>query len=152
MKTLSPSPLNFNTFLYTSYLDADMKTRYKETNLHISIPVHSGTEVLPSSWLENFPMRDREFLASMVHLYLCMPDRCWQKIHKSKGDRQCKIGQKKRLSSLLLCIFCQHRSGRQRYKCTIKEELHLCMQALCMHVTDRGWKLPLPFYHIIEQE
>ena len=30
----------------------------------------------------------------MVHLYLCLSDRCGQKIHKSKGDRQCKIGQK----------------------------------------------------------
>ena len=29
----------------------------------------------------------------MVHLYLCLSDRCGLKIHKSKGDRQCKIGQ-----------------------------------------------------------
>ena len=25
----------------------------------------------------------------MVHLYLCLPDRCGQKINKSKGDRPC---------------------------------------------------------------
>ena len=24
----------------------------------------------------------------MVHLYLCLPDRCGQKIHKSKKDRR----------------------------------------------------------------
>ena len=37
----------------------------------------------------------------MVHLYLCLPDRCGQQIHKSKGDRQCKIGQKENV-----CLFC----------------------------------------------
>ena len=30
----------------------------------------------------------------MVHLHVCLPERCGQKIHKSKGDRQCKIGKK----------------------------------------------------------
>ena len=39
----------------------------------------------------------------MVHLYLCLPDRCGQKIHKSKGDRQCKIGQKENV-----CLFCSY--------------------------------------------
>ena len=39
----------------------------------------------------------------MVHIYLCLPDRCGQKIHKSKGDRQCKIGEKENV-----CLFCSH--------------------------------------------
>ena len=39
----------------------------------------------------------------MVHLYLCLPDRCGQKIHKSKGDRQCKIGQKENI-----CLVCSY--------------------------------------------
>ena len=39
----------------------------------------------------------------MVHLYLCLPDRCRQKIHKSKGDRQCKIGQEENV-----CLFCSY--------------------------------------------
>ena len=56
----------------------------------------------------------------MVHLYLCLPDRCGQKIHKSKEDRQCKIGQKKRLSFFLLCIFCPHRSGRHLAPLAVK--------------------------------
>ena len=42
-------------------------------------------------------------MALMVHLYLCLPDRCGQKIHKSKGDRQCKIGQKENV-----CLFCSY--------------------------------------------
>ena len=42
-------------------------------------------------------------LFSVVHLYLCLPDRCGQKIHKSKGDRQCKIGQKENV-----CLFCSY--------------------------------------------
>ena len=40
----------------------------------------------------------RRFL--MVHLYLCLPDRCGQKIHKSKRDRQCKIRKKENV-----CLF-----------------------------------------------
>ena len=39
--------------------------------------------------------------ALMVHLYLCLPDQCGQKMHKSKGDRLCKIGQKENI-----CLFC----------------------------------------------
>ena len=39
----------------------------------------------------------------MVHLYLCLPGRCGQKIQKSKGDRQCKIGQKENV-----CLFCSY--------------------------------------------
>ena len=39
----------------------------------------------------------------MVHLYLCLPDRRGQKIHKSKGDGQCKIGQKENV-----CLFCSY--------------------------------------------
>ena len=39
----------------------------------------------------------------MVHLYLCLPDRCRHQIHKSKGDRQCKIGQKENV-----CLFCSY--------------------------------------------
>ena len=39
----------------------------------------------------------------MVHLYLCLPDRCEQKIHKRKGDRQCKIGQRENV-----CLFCSY--------------------------------------------
>ena len=39
----------------------------------------------------------------MVHLYLCLPDRCGQKIHKTKGDRQCEIGQKAKV-----CPFCSY--------------------------------------------
>ena len=61
----------------------------------------------------------------MVHLYLCLPDRCGQKIHKSKGDRQCKIGQKENV-----CLFCSYVFS----VCTgqadrgINALLHLCMQ------------------------
>ena len=36
----------------------------------------------------------------MVHLYLCLPDQCGQKIHKSKGDRQFKIRPKENV-----CLF-----------------------------------------------
>ena len=59
---------------------------------------------------------------------------CGQNIHKSEGDRQSKIGQKTDvffcpilhcLSPLLLCIFCPHRSGRQRYKYTIRVPSHV---------------------------
>ena len=32
-----------------------------------------------------------------------LPDRCGQKIHKSKGDRQCRIGQKENV-----CLFCSY--------------------------------------------
>ena len=39
----------------------------------------------------------------MVHLYLFLPDRCGQKIHKSKGDRQFKIEQKENV-----CLFCYY--------------------------------------------
>ena len=39
----------------------------------------------------------------IVHLYLCLRDRCKQKIHKSKGDRQYKIGQKENV-----CLFCSY--------------------------------------------
>ena len=39
----------------------------------------------------------------MVHLYLCLTDQCGHKIHKSKGDRQCKIGQKENV-----CLFCSY--------------------------------------------
>ena len=39
----------------------------------------------------------------MVHLYLCLPDRCGHKIQKSKCDRQCKIGQKENV-----CLFCSY--------------------------------------------
>ena len=39
----------------------------------------------------------------MVHLYLCLPDRCGHKIRKSKGDRQCKIGQKE-----TVFLFCSY--------------------------------------------
>ena len=39
----------------------------------------------------------------MVHIYLCLPDQCGEKIHKSKGDRQCKIGQKGNV-----CLFCSY--------------------------------------------
>ena len=39
----------------------------------------------------------------MVYLYLCLLDRCGQKIHKSKGDRQCKIVQKENV-----CLFCSY--------------------------------------------
>ena len=39
----------------------------------------------------------------MVHLYLCLPERCGQKIHKSKEDRQCKIGQDENV-----CLFCSY--------------------------------------------
>ena len=72
----------------------------------------------------------------MVHLHLCLPDRCGQKMHKSKGDRQCKIGQIENV-----CLFCSYvfsvrtsqGSGRQRYKCTIKTMVHYgtCSQDAC---------------------
>ena len=39
----------------------------------------------------------------MVYLYLCLPDRCGQKTHKSKGDRQGKIGEKENV-----CLFCSY--------------------------------------------
>ena len=68
----------------------------------------------------------------MVHLHLCLPDRCGQKIHKSKRDRQCKIGQKENI-----CLFCSYvfsvRTGQADRG--INEPLHLCVQALCMQVT-----------------
>ena len=47
-----------------------------------------------------FPVRR---WALMEHLYLSPPDRCGQKIHKSKGDRQCKIVQKENV-----CLFCSY--------------------------------------------
>ena len=49
------------------------------------------------------PEYDASAAAVMVHLYLCLPDRCGQKKHKSKGDRQCKIGQKENV-----CLFCSY--------------------------------------------
>ena len=48
----------------------------------------------------------------MVNLYLGLPTWCSQKIHKSKGHRQCKIEEKEYVCLMLLCIFCLHRAGR----------------------------------------
>ena len=52
--------------------------------------------------------QNREFRLPLFYpfdfyLYLCLPDRCGQKIHKSKGDRQCKIGQKENVR-----LFCSY--------------------------------------------
>ena len=64
----------------------------------------------------------------MVHLYLCLPDRCGQKIHKSKGDRQCYF----------LSTPAGQAAGRQRYKCTIRVRPDLCMQRYERTVTYRN--------------
>ena len=40
-----------------------------------------------------------------IYLYFSLPDRCGQKIHKSKGDRQCKIGQKENVCLFCSCVF-----------------------------------------------
>ena len=43
----------------------------------------------------------------LVNLYFCLPDRCRQKIHKSKGDRQCKNDKKKiSVPFALMCFLC----------------------------------------------
>ena len=72
----------------------------------------------------------------LVHLYPCLPVRCGQKTHKSKGDRQCKIGQKENVSLFCSYVFSVRTGQADRgINPPIKEELHLCMQELCMQVT-----------------
>ena len=50
------------------------------------------------------PQPERYKSTFMLHLYLCLPDRCGQKIYKSKGDRQCKIGKIGQKDNV--CLFC----------------------------------------------
>ena len=60
----------------------------------------------------------------MAHLYLYMPDRCGQKIHKSKKDRLLTLSNFTLSVSFTLIYFLPHRSGRQRFKCTIRVQSH----------------------------
>ena len=48
---------------------------------------------------------EKKIVTIVVYLYLCLPDRCGQKIHKSKGDRQCKIGQKENVGLFFSYVF-----------------------------------------------
>ena len=62
----------------------------------------------------------KERCTFMVHLYLCLPDQRGHKIHKSKGDRQCKFGQKENV-----CLFCSY------------------VFSVCTGQADRGMNAPL---------
>ena len=80
-------------------------------------------------------------------LYICLPDRCRQKIHKSKKRQTfsfCPILHS--LSPLLLCIFCPHRSGRQMYKCTIRVKPREKERGISMETRYKETNLLWPYF------
>ena len=85
----------------------------------------------------------------MVHLYLCLPDRCGQKIDKSKKDRRFFCPILHCLSPLLLCIFCPHRSDSRginaplNYIYRFMDHWHKRTQPL-MLIAVSGAFIPLP--------